>query len=266
MVGHGIASSLVHEVGHQAAALLDLVPSYRPLLHERASRAPSGDRRAWDLLERWISEIVADLWSVGKLGIGSTLGLIGVVSMPFWFVFRIAKDDPHPVPWIRVRISCAIGDALYPHPQWQQLATVWEALYPRSSVGADKQRTLAALERVLPEFVELLVEHRPLSLRGRSVREALQDDDRRPESLAAKYDAWRGRRQRLREAPPTLAFAVIGQARSLGLVSPESESRMVGNLLTYWALRSTLDIAEICAAPVSPPTKREQRLLETQPV
>ena len=32
MVGTGIASSLVHEVGHQAAALLDLVDSLRPVL------------------------------------------------------------------------------------------------------------------------------------------------------------------------------------------------------------------------------------------
>ena len=32
MVGTGIASSLVHEVGHQAAALLDLVNSLRPIL------------------------------------------------------------------------------------------------------------------------------------------------------------------------------------------------------------------------------------------
>ena len=32
MIGSGIASSLVHEVGHQAAALLDLVESIRPLL------------------------------------------------------------------------------------------------------------------------------------------------------------------------------------------------------------------------------------------
>ena len=63
-----------------------------------------------------------------------------------------------------------------------------------------------------------------------------------------------------------MSFAVIGQARSLGLITPEAESRVVGNLLTYWALRSTLDIAEMCAAPVSPPTRREQRLLQTQPV
>ncbi len=32
MVGSGIASSLIHEVGHQGAALLDLVNSLRPLL------------------------------------------------------------------------------------------------------------------------------------------------------------------------------------------------------------------------------------------
>ena len=33
MVGSGIASSLVHEVGHQGAALLDLSNSLRPVLH-----------------------------------------------------------------------------------------------------------------------------------------------------------------------------------------------------------------------------------------
>ena len=32
MIGSGIASSLIHEVGHQAAALLNLIESIRPLL------------------------------------------------------------------------------------------------------------------------------------------------------------------------------------------------------------------------------------------
>src|SRR5712691_65427 len=59
MIGHGIASSLVHEVGHQAAALLGLVESLRPLLQEVQRRAPAPERLAWQLWERWISEIVA---------------------------------------------------------------------------------------------------------------------------------------------------------------------------------------------------------------
>src|SRR3954454_13375563 len=41
MVGSGIASSLVHEAGHQGAALLDLLPSLRPELQAR-QRATAG--------------------------------------------------------------------------------------------------------------------------------------------------------------------------------------------------------------------------------
>ena len=40
--------------------------------------APATTRGAWRLWERWISEIVADFWSVARVGVASTLGLIGV--------------------------------------------------------------------------------------------------------------------------------------------------------------------------------------------
>src|SRR6266540_3621387 len=75
MVGNGIASSLVHEVGHQASALLELIPSLRPVLQGLA-RGSGADRDVWSLWDRWISEIVADFWSVARIGVGSTLGLM----------------------------------------------------------------------------------------------------------------------------------------------------------------------------------------------
>jgi hypothetical protein len=34
------------------------------------------------------------------------------------------------MPWIRVLLSCAIGDRLYPDPQWKRLAATWRAMYP----------------------------------------------------------------------------------------------------------------------------------------
>ncbi len=34
-------------------------------------------RTAWDLWDRWVSQIVADFWSISRIGIRSTLGLIG---------------------------------------------------------------------------------------------------------------------------------------------------------------------------------------------
>jgi hypothetical protein len=264
MVGHGIASSLVHECGHQAAALLDLVSSLRPPIHARATRGAPQDRLAWAFWERWISEIVADYWSVGKLGISSTLGLMGVVSLPAWFVFRANDDDPHPMPWIRVKLSCAVGSELYPHPQWRELAAVWDALYPPTSVDAERRALIAALEQTIPAFVELLLGHRPASLHGRSLKEVMPLDERQPALLSSRYRRWRRARHELREAAPTLALAVLGQARSTGALEPEAESHIVARLLTYWALRSTFAVADVSTAPtrrVPPPVIRPPALL-----
>jgi hypothetical protein len=247
MVGHGIASSLFHEVGHQGAALLSLVESLRPRLQAVQAGLGPDKLAPWRCWERWVSEIVADLWSVAKLGIGSTLGLLGVVSLPRWFVFRPSGNDPHPIPWIRVLLSCAMGEAIYPHPQWTTLADVWRTLYPADAVTDAHRRTLAELEATMPAFVSLLVDHRPPALRGRSLREVLPLEDQRPERLLARYHAWRAAPAAMGTAPPSLVFAVLGQARAAGRLSPELESQLVGNLLTHWALRSTLDISAICA-------------------
>ena len=37
-------------------------------------------------------------------------------------------------------------------------------------------------------------------------------------------------------AAPSLVFAVLGQARADGRVSPEDESHLLAKLLTHWAL------------------------------
>lgn len=246
MVGSGIASSLIHEVGHQSAALLNLVNSLRPVLKgmQRGSGAYS---TTWSLWERWISEIVADFWSIARIGIASTLGLMGVVSLPRAFVFRLNRDDPHPSPWIRVKLSCAIGQALYPHPQWQRLARLWESYYPLDGLDAAQRQNYQALLATLPGFVALLINHRPESLSGRSLAEALQVQNRQPHRLQALFLAWRKNPVKMYRASPVLTFAVIGQARADGRMSPEQESAILGKLLTHWALRSTLAVSAVCS-------------------
>ena len=246
MVGTGIASSLVHEVGHQAAALLDLVESLRPALRG-LQRGVGAARTVWQLWERWISEIVADFWSVARVGIASTLGLIGVVSLPRAFVFRVNVSDPHPIPWIRVKLSAAIGEALYPHPQWRQLSATWEAFYPTSSLAQETQSLLEALQASMPAFVALLINHRPRALRGRSLMEAMETASRQPARLSALYQQWNSQPSEMYRASPTLVFAAIGQARADQRISPEDESTLFCKLLTFWALRATVNMSEICA-------------------
>jgi hypothetical protein len=220
MIGSGIASSLVHEVGHQGAALLGLVPSLRLAL--RAKQQNVREPSAWRLWERWISEIVSDFWSIARVGVVSTLGLIGVVSLPRPFVFRINVDDPHPAPWIRVKLSCAIGDGLYPHPQWQRVARLWESYYPIADLDAERRDLLA--------------------------REAMKIEERTPARLGALFGAWSMAPSKMYRAPPSLVFAVLGQARADGGLSPEDESDLLAKLLTFWAMRSTLDSSAYCAA------------------
>src|SRR4030095_5457138 len=102
MVGSGIASSLIHEVGHQVAALLNLIPSLRTELKNRQLHGKNQD--AWVHFERWISEIISDVWAMGHLGIAATLGLMNVVTLPKYFQFRLDLDDPHPAPYVRVQV------------------------------------------------------------------------------------------------------------------------------------------------------------------
>jgi len=248
MVGSGIASSLIHEVGHQAAALLDLIESIRPVLRGLA-RNGGAESAAWQYWDRCISEILADFWSVARVGVTSTLGLMGVVTLPRYFVFRLNLDDPHPVPWMRVRLSCAMGRALFPHPQWDRLESVWLSYYPLEEQAGGKRDFLALLEKSMPGLAAIIAHHRPKALGGASLQEALQTDERQPARLAAFFRSWRAAPARMYQASPTLVFAVIGQARAEGLISPERESRILSGMLEYWALRDTLDHRVNCAKP-----------------
>jgi len=252
MVGSGIASSLVHEVGHQGAALLDLVNSLRPEILDVGRPRCCHQRLAWHLWERWISEIVADFWSVAKLGIGATRGTMNMVSLPRAFMFRLDTQDPHPMPWIRVKLGCAMGRVLYPHPQWDRLADLWESLYPLAGLDTSRRRAIDALELTLPAFVDLLINHRPRALGGRSLKQGKARDEIQPDRLAAAYRPWRQSVARMRSTPPTISFAIIGQARADGRMSPEDESETVADLLTYWAMRSALDTSILCAPRPGP--------------
>jgi hypothetical protein len=255
MIGSGIASSLVHEVGHQAAALLGVLPSLRAAIEAIRAATPAR-ARPWSLFHQWISEIFADFWSVARIGIGATMGLIGVVSLPSPYVFRYDPADPHPIPWVRVRLSAAMGNALFPHPQWARIDGVWTALYPEALAPPAVRPTLEDMRGVAGAFVQFLLDHRPPSLRGRSLREVLPIREMQPARLAADFERWRVHRDLMRDARPSRVFAVLGQARADGRLSPEEESRVLSDLLRHWALRSSMDVTSECAKLPSPARAR----------
>jgi hypothetical protein len=237
--------------------LLGLVESLRPEIQRAWRNVAGAERVAWRLYERWISEIVADLYSISRVGVSSTMGLIGLVSLPSAFVFRLAPDDPHPFAWIRVHLSCAFGEALYPDPQWRQLAQVWSSLYPVRRVPPGQVPVIQALLATMPVFVGLVLGHRPAALHGRALGEVLHGSDRSPDRLIGLFREWMADRSAIPRTRPALAFAVVGQARARGLLTPEGEDRLLGRLISYWALESTLQAnARLAALPGAPDRPR----------
>lgn len=237
MVASGIGSSLVHEVGHQVSALLDLIPSMKPLLQELSDKDPA-NKAAWLLLSRWISEILSDCWSVALLGISATTGLMSVVSLPRYFIFRISPDDPHPFPWIRVKISLSFGKLLYPEDQWRRLEKLWETMYPPEGLSAPAMALIRQLEAILKRFVRLVIDHRPPKLQGMSLREIMPLEKRTPDQLRQYFQQWQSNQQLMARQPPTLVFAVVGQARADNTITPFAENQLLSRMLRHWALIS----------------------------
>ena len=231
MVGSGIASSLIHEVGHQGSELLGLTSSIREEIKQNYA-----NQRPWELLNRWLNEILSDFWAMAHIGISATYGLMSVVSLPSYFVFRIATDAPHPFPWIRVKISIAFGKYLYPHQQWHELESQWEKLYPVADLPEDKKQIIQELEEILPLFAESVANHAPKSLKGVVLKDIFPFEERHPEQLLATFKTWQKNKQLMVAARPTLVFAAVGQAKAVGIINAHEESKMLTKLLTQWAL------------------------------
>jgi hypothetical protein len=111
-----------------------------------------------------------------------------------------------------------------------------------------RRKLIGDMEASIPSFVELLVNHRPLSLRGASLRQAVTDAPRQPNRLRAWFEATKLAPERLQRVSPSLSFALISQARADGKLSPEAESELVAKLLTHWAVYNSLDTSTQFAA------------------
>ena len=233
MVGSGIASSLIHEVGHQAAALLDLVTSLRSELKNRQLQEKNKD--AWIHFERWISEIISDVWAMGHLGIAATLGLMNVVTLPKYFQFRLDLEDPHPAPYVRVQVSCAFGKKMFPHPQWERALDLWRTFYPSDDLPEDKRILLQEIDEEMNDFVTLVLNHTNRSLKGKKLGELFPVEARQPHVLQQLYQQWKDYPRLIERAPPTLVFAIMGQAKSDNKIDAGDESSILSQQLRNWA-------------------------------
>ncbi|CAN5904313.1 hypothetical protein BH11BAC7_BH11BAC7_04480 [soil metagenome] len=234
MCGNGIGASLIHEVGHQGAELIGLTLALKEATH-KVGEQKIKNKKAWIYFERWVSEIVADFWAIAQLGIGATQGLMGVVSLPAYFQFRLDLNDPHPAPFVRVLLSCCSGSLLFPDPQWQRLEQLWNSFYPTEKLPEHKRQDLHELLEEMPEFIRLMINLRLKALNNQRLVEIFPIAERQPHLLRKYYGEIKKDRSILKRIPPTLLFAILGQAKADFKLCAKSESRLIQYQLTNWA-------------------------------
>jgi len=62
-----------------------------------------------------------------------------------------------------------MGNALYPHSQWGELADVWERMYPLTGLPDEQTRVFRMLEQHARQFVDVLLRFQPAVLAGRTL-------------------------------------------------------------------------------------------------
>ena len=112
-----------------------------------------------------------------------------------------------------------------------------------ATVSGDRTLKMWDVASGRSDIVSVLGEHRPARLRGRALGEVLSNPELEPRALLDRFSAWESDPGAMVHAPPTVAFAVLGQARASGRLSPEREGRILRRLIRSWAVRSSLETA-----------------------
>jgi hypothetical protein len=102
-------------------------------------------------------------------------------------------------------------------------------------------------------MADLMASHRSPALQGHQLGELMPLGERRPEQLLALHRSWGDDLGVLARQSPTLVFAVLGQARAMGRIDPAEEGQLLSDVLTAWAVRSSLDVIERDALPTPLP-------------
>ena len=137
-----------------------------------------------------------------------------------------------------MKISLSFGKLLYPEDQWRRLEKLWETMYPPKDLAAPAAALIRQLEAVLKRFVRLVVDHRPPKLQGSALREIMPLEKRTPGQLRQYFRQWQSNQQLMARQPPTLVFAVVGQARADNTITPFAENQLLSRMLRHWALIS----------------------------
>jgi hypothetical protein len=180
--GLGRPTALIHESGHQVAAIVGWNGELAQLLERGMAPAGAEISAIWG---SWASEIAADAHAFAHTGFASLAGLHDVVSGDPRSVFDLRLGDPHPVPYLRVLLGVVMSRRFYGAGPWDDLGDAWQAAYPLDSAPRSSRVLIDASLPLLDRAVELTLRTPARCFGGRALVELVDPARVSPAQLAA---------------------------------------------------------------------------------
>ena len=143
-------TALIHEAGHQAAAVVGWNEELASKLATGLTGAPAGVREEW---ASWASEIAADAFAFVHTGYAAVAALHDVLAAEDAVVLRHTPGDPHPISYIRVLLGVEMCRQFYGAGPWDDLAQAWVQLYSLQKAQGETRALLEASLPLLPRIV-----------------------------------------------------------------------------------------------------------------
>jgi hypothetical protein len=175
-------TALIHEAGHQAAAVVGWNEELASKLATGLPRAPLGVPEEW---AGWASEIAADGFAFVHTGYGSVAALHDVLASEDAIVMRHRIGDPHPISYIRVLLGVEMCRQFYGNGPWDDLAQAWTQMYPLNLASSTTRSLLGASLPLLPSIVQITLNEPMRCFGGRSLSALINPDRVKPQTLLA---------------------------------------------------------------------------------
>jgi hypothetical protein len=175
-------TALIHEAGHQAAAVVGWNEELASMLATGLSGAPAGVPQEW---AGWASEIGADAFAFVHTGYASVAALHDVLAAEDALVLRHTPGDPHPISYIRVLLGVEMCRQFYGYGPWDDLAQAWTQLYSLQRAEGATRNLLQVSLPLLPRIVQISLREPMRAFAGRPLAALINPERVKPEALLA---------------------------------------------------------------------------------
>jgi hypothetical protein len=180
-------TAIVHETGHQVAAILDWNEELTQAFERQLSPEGRDVAKIW---ASWATEVAADAYGFVNVGFAAVAALSDVVAGSASQVFNYNPAGVHPISYLRVLLGFAMARRMYGYGLWDDLERAWRARYPLTLAPQGFRPTLEALEKAIPRVVEISLLSPMQAFGGKSLSACIDPALVSPEALARlKADA-----------------------------------------------------------------------------